>query len=142
LLNGASINIPELGDELDVVVRGNDLSSNTEPASLNIFGLRLFILRLGLGAPGDSQSSARIEALVQTFTRNTAALNPAMLPQWQYLHGATFVIADRDGTLANAWIDHPESDPFLGPCAGNATPESLGNVLIYNGVVVPNGRNF
>ena len=65
-----------------------------------------------------------------------------MLPQWQYLHAATFVITDRDGTLADAWIDHPEFDPFLGPCPGDAAHEPLVNVLIYNDAMLPNGRNF
>jgi hypothetical protein len=85
--------------------------------------------------------SVLTQALV-TFTRNQAALDQALLPQWQYLHEATFTIDDRDGTLASAWIDHPPTDPFLGPCLYDATRELLGNTLSYNGVVVPNGRNF
>jgi hypothetical protein len=191
-LVGASIDLPELGDELTAVVRGNDLSDNTARAGFS-FGLRI-------AAPGGptlgAQSSARVHALVEgnriagnalgvtldagfpsrllngacdprtfsgdvdatftgntvtgsvltqalvTFTRNQAALHQALLSQWQYLHGATFTIDDRDGTLANAWIDHPESDPFLGPCPGDATHELLGNTLIYNGAVVPNDRHF
>lgn len=193
LLNGASINIPELGDELHAILRGNDLSDNVGSQG---FGLRIFILRRDPGAPGDSQASARVEAVARdnrikgnrigvtidagfpyrrvgtacdprvfsgaidlefagntitdslvkpaliTFTRNMAALSPSMLPQWQYLHTATFTIADGDGTLADAWIDHPETDPFIGPCPADATQESLGNVLIYNGATLPNGRNF
>ena len=39
LLNGASIGIPELGDELDVVVRDNDLSDNTLTPNFS-FGVR------------------------------------------------------------------------------------------------------
>lgn len=194
LLNGASINIPELGDELNAIVRDNDLSENI--IGNQGFGLRAIILRRDLGAPGDSQSSASVIALVQsnrivgnrvgvyvdagfphrrvgticdsrvysgvidlrfagntlsgslltsglvTFTRSLAALNPALLPQWQYLHDATFTISDDDGVLAGAWIDHPDTDPFLGPCPADATHEPLGNVLIYNGQVLPNGRNF
>jgi hypothetical protein len=198
LLNGASIYIDELGDELDAVVQDNDLSENVGNQG---FGLRVFVLRRDLGAPGDSQYAASVHALVQgnrmdlnrigvmidagfphrrvivtgqpsvcdarvysgridlnfvgntltdslltpalvTFTRNTAALNPTMLSQFQYLHDATFLIADRDGTLANTWIDHPATDPVLGPCPGDAMHELLGNVLVYNGVAVPNGRNF
>jgi hypothetical protein len=77
-----------------------------------------------------------------TFTRNTTALNSAQLPLWQYLHGATFNITDPDGTMTNAWIDHPATDPFLGPCLGDATNEPLDNDLTYNGVVIPNGRNY
>jgi len=193
LLNGASINIPELGDEINATVLDNDLSENIGNQG---FGFRVFILRRDLGAPGDSQSSASVVALVQgnrivgnrvgvyidagfpyrrvgttcdsrvysgvidlrfagntlsgslltsglvTFTRSLAALSPTMLPQWQYLHGSTFSISDRDGILAGAWIDHPATDPFLGPCPADATNEALGNVLIYNGQVLPNGRNF
>jgi len=40
-LNGASINIPELGDELNAIVRDNDLSENIGNQG---FGLRVFIL--------------------------------------------------------------------------------------------------
>lgn len=196
LLNGASIRIPELGDRLGAVVRDNDISENTSPAEGFGFGLRIFILRRDLGAPGDSQSAASVHALVQgnridgntvgvvidagfpyrrvgsvcdsrvysgsidvelagntltrsvltpalvTFGRNAAALNPSLLPQWQYLHAATFAISDKDGTLADAWIDHPASDPILGPCPGDSSNEPLDNVLVYNGVVLPNGKNF
>jgi Protein of unknown function (DUF1565) len=85
--------------------------------------------------------SVQVPALV-TFTRNQAALNTSMLSQWQYLHAATFTIADSDGALADAWIDHPTSDPFVGPCPGDASNEHLGNVLLYNGIALPNGRNF
>jgi hypothetical protein len=199
LLNGASIDIPELGDEVSAIVQGNDLSNNSEMTDFS-FGVRVFILRRDPGAPGDSQSegnvhasfvgnrivgnetgftidagfpyrtdstpkgttcdprvfsgsidltlsgntvtgSRRTPALV-TFTRNTAAFKPETLSQWQYLHGATFTISDPDQSLAGALIDHPETDPFLGPCPGDATHETLGNILRYNGVLLPNGRNF
>jgi hypothetical protein len=193
LLNGASINIPELGDELDAVVRDNDLSDHV---GIQGFGLRLFIIRRDPNAEGNSQSSARIYARAQdnrisgnrvgvlidagfphrffqgvcdprvysggvdlelrgntvthslatpaliTLTRSLAALNPSMLSQFQYLHNATFVISDPDGTLESAWIDHPSTDPFIGSCFGDGTQESLGNTVIYNGALLPNGRNF
>lgn len=193
LLDGNSIGIPELGDELDAVVRDNDLSQNgTGP---NSFGVRLFIIRRDLNLPGDTQSAANIRALLQsnrlvgnrigivldagfpyrlvgtqcdtrvytgtidltlkgnaltdsvltpalvTFTRNTSALIPA-LAQWQYLHAATFKITDREGTLAGAWIDHPDRDPFLGPCPADAVKEPLGNIFRYNDMLVEEGRNF
>jgi hypothetical protein len=193
LLNGASIDIPELGDEVDAIVRDNDLSENVGTQG---FGLRAFILRRDLGAPGESQSSASVHGLVEdnrivgnrigisidagfpfrsvgavcdtriytgtidlhfagntlagsslasgliTFTRQQAALNTSMLPQWQFLHGATFMISDPDETLADAWIDHPVEDPFLGPCPADATNEALDNRLIYNGGELPNGKNY
>ena len=62
LLIGSSIFIPELGDQLDAVVRGNDLSNN---AGTQGFGLRIFILRRDPGLPGDTQSSGHVRALVQ-----------------------------------------------------------------------------
>jgi hypothetical protein len=193
LLDGASIFILEHGDQLDAVIRGNDMSNN---AGTQGFGLRVFILRRDPGSPGDTQSSGNVDALIQdnrivgnrvgvtldagfpyrstagvcdprlfsgtidiklqdntvtgslvtdalvTFTRSTTALNTAQLPLWQYLHGATFDITDPDGTMANAWIDHPATDPFLGPCSGDATNEVLDNVLIYNSAVIANGRNY
>ena len=194
LLNGASIDIPELGDQVEAVVRNNDLSNNT--LSANGFGARFFILRRDPGLPGDTQSTANVRAVLQdnrivgnrigvtidagfpyrrvgttcdlrvfsgtidltlkgntltnslltpalvTFSRNMAALSPALVPQWQYLHGATFTVADPEGTLAGAWIDHPATDPFVGPCAGDADHEPLGNTLLYNGESVPFGRTF
>ena len=194
LLNGASIDIPEHGDQLDAIVRDNDLSSNT--TSPNAFGFRAFILRRDPGEPGDTQSSGNIRAQLRgnriagnrtgifvdagfpyrqvgttcdprvfsgsidlvfrgntvtdsllasalvTFTRNSAATAPGTLPQWQYLHGAAFTITDPDGTLAGARIDHPERDPFIGPCFGDATNELLNNTLTYNGALLANGRNF
>lgn len=87
-------------------------------------------------------SESTLTPAVVTFTRNTAALTPSMLPEWQYLHGATFTIEDQDGLLADAWIDHPATDPILSPCAADAADELLGNLLIYNSRVLPNDRNF
>ena len=193
LLNGASIDIPELGDQVEAVVRNNDLSNNTLSQG---FGARFFILRRDPGLPGDTQSTANIRAVLQdnrivgnrigvtmdagfpyrrvgttcdprvfsgtidltlkgntltnslltpalvTFSRNMAALSPALLPQWQYLHGAAFSIDDREGTLAGAWIDHPATDPFVGPCANDADHEPLQNTLLYNGETLLYGRNF
>jgi hypothetical protein len=77
-----------------------------------------------------------------TFTRNMAALTPSLLPEWQYLHGATFTIDDQDEILADAWIDHPATDPYLGLCPADAAHELLENLLIYNRRMLPNERNF
>jgi hypothetical protein len=103
---------------------------------------RVYSGEIDLTLAGNTVAGSLLTPGLVTFTRSTAALTPSMLPQWQYLHAATFVISDRDGTLADAWIDHPASDPFLGPCPGDAAPEPLENALIYNGVALPNGRNF
>lgn len=45
----------------------------------------------------------------------------------------TIEIADPDGALQDAWIDHPAEDPFLGPCPNDQTHEALGDTLRYNG---------
>ena len=62
LLNGASFNIPELGNLLNAVVRDNDLSDNT---GMQGFGVRVFVLRRDPNAPGASQSSATVNGVVQ-----------------------------------------------------------------------------
>jgi len=193
LLNGASIDIPELGDVVTAVLRDNDLSENVGNQG---FGLRIFIIRRDLGAPGDSQATASVFATVKgnrivgnrvgvtvdagfpyrrvaaacdtrvysgtmdllfsgnaisgslltpalvTFTRNLTALNAMLLPQFQYLHDSRFRISDPEFDLAGVWIDHPATDPIVSPCPNDATQELLGNTLIYNGQVSPNGRNF
>ena len=199
LLNGASLGIPELGDQLVANVQSNDLSGNVGIPGFS-FGVRIFILRRDLGLPGDTQSAGHVHAsftgnrivnnemgfsldagfpyrkvqtprgpvcdarvysgsidlslslntvagshvtpALITFTRSTGALDPSTLPLWQYLHGATFTITDPDNAFAGALIDHPETDPLVGPCPADATHETLSNLLRYNGQVLPHGRNF
>jgi hypothetical protein len=199
LLNGASLGIPELGEQLLAKVQNNDLSGNIAVPGFS-FGIRIFILRRDLGLPGDTQSEGHVHASVTgnrivgnemgfsidagfpyrkvqtprgpvcdarvysgsidlslsgntvagsrltpaliTFTRSTGALDPSTLPLWQYLHGATYTIADPENILAGALIDHPDTDPFVGPCPADATHENLSNLLRYNGQVLPHGRNF
>ena len=78
-----------------------------------------------------------------SFTRNTAALAPGTMTSWQYLHGGRFTIRDPDRSLAGYWLEHPAADPVVdGFCGADATAEPLGNRLVYNGSVVPNGRTI
>jgi hypothetical protein len=187
VLIGSTSRVPETGDQLDVVVRNNDLSENNRVAGFS-FGLRIFTINRPLR---DIESAGNVRATIQdnriadnqigvtidagfpfrrvgntcdprvftgtfdldfrgntltgssfipsliTFTRNQAALHQFPFDLWQYLHSATYDITDPDGTLADAVIDHPEVDPFVGPCPNDATHERLGNTLIYNGTVVP-----
>ncbi len=58
LLNGSTFGIPEQGDQLNVVVQGNDLSNNTDAAS---FGLRIFVIRRD---PPDTQSRGNVNAVI------------------------------------------------------------------------------
>jgi len=86
---------------------------------------------------GNTLSGSRFIPSLIAFTRNQAALHQFPLDLWQYLHSATYDIIDPDGTLADAVIDNPAVDPFVGPCPNDATHELLGNTLIYNGTVLP-----
>jgi hypothetical protein len=103
---------------------------------------RVFSGAIDLELAGNTVTGSLVTPALVTFGRSLAALDPSILPLWQYLHGTTFDISDRDGTLADAWIDHPSTDPYVGPCPADTTHESLGNNLNYNGTALPNGRNF
>ena len=190
VLIGSTSRVPETGDQLDVLVRNNDLSENNRVAGFS-FGLRIFTINRPLGVAGDTQSTGNVRATIQgnriadneigvtidagfpfrrvgttcdprvysgtfilefrgnavsgsrfipaliAFTRNQPALHQVPLDFWQYLHAATYDITDPDGTLADALIDHPEVDPFLGLCPNDAAHELLDNTLIYNGALLP-----
>ena len=97
---------------------------------------------MGLTLNGNTLTGSLATPALISFTRGAVAFMPAMLSQWQFLHNATFTITDDEETLAGAWIDHPAADPFLGPCSGDAMYESLNDLFIYNGQVVPNMKNF
>jgi len=103
---------------------------------------RVFGGTMRLSFTGNTLFGSSMASSLITFTRSSAAIGQAQLPQFQYLHGAVFNITDREGILSDALIDHPAADPFVGPCAADATHESLNNFLIYNGQVQPFGRNF
>jgi hypothetical protein len=190
VLIGSTSRVPETGDQLDTVVRDNDLSENNRVPGFS-FGLRIFTINRPLGAAGDAQSTGNVRATIEgnriadneigmtvdagfpfrrvgatcdprvysgtfdlelrgntlsgsrfipaliAFTRNQAALHQFPLDLWQYLHSATYNITDPDGTLADAVIDNPDVDPFIGPCPNDAVHEPLGNTLNYNGTVLP-----
>jgi hypothetical protein len=78
---------------------------------------------------GNKRNSALI-----TFTRNTAAMFPNELKDFNYLQKSTFSISDSGRDLRGYWLDHPSVDPIDG--------RVLQNTLKVNGVKVPNGRNF
>ena len=103
---------------------------------------RVFSGSVDLTLVDNSLTGSVLTPALVTFTRQTAAMDPSTLSGWQYLHASTISISDRHGSLAGAWIDHPERDPFVGPCPADAEQEVLGNTLLYNGVAVPNGRTF
>lgn len=103
---------------------------------------RVYSGTLDLSLAGNLLTGSRLTPALLSFTRITAATAPSTLGQWQYLHGARYVISDVDGSLAGAWIDHPASDPFVGPCPADASHEPLENEIVYNGATLPSGRNF
>ena len=59
LLGGASYGIPEAGDQLSVLVSGNDISNNT--GSSSDVGLRIFVIRKD---PPDTQSDGNVQAII------------------------------------------------------------------------------
>lgn len=77
-----------------------------------------------------------------TFMRGQVSLGVNPQSQYQWLHNASFTITDPHGALAGGWIHHLETDPILGSCPNDQTNELLGNVLTYNGQVVPYQKNF
>jgi hypothetical protein len=103
---------------------------------------RVFSGSIDLKLKDNMLTDSLLTPALVTFTRRDAALAPETLSEWQYLHRAAFRLSDSQHTLTDAWIDHPARDPFVGTCPGDAAHESLGNILRYNGVVLPNGRNF
>jgi hypothetical protein len=98
---------------------------------------RVYSGTFSLDLRGNTLSGSRFLPALITFTRNQAALHQFPFDSWQYLHSSTYDITDPDGTLSDALIDHPASDPFIGPCPNDAVHELLGNTLIYNGTILP-----
>jgi hypothetical protein len=75
--------------------------------------------------------NARNAALF-AFTYQAASIGRLLRQDLKYLQGSTLQVADLDGELAGFDYDHPLSDPFDGSPV-------VGNELIYNGEVQPNG---
>jgi hypothetical protein len=66
------------------------------------------------------------------FTNVEASIGRLSRQDYKYMQESTFEVADLDGELQGFDYDHPLSDPF------DDSPV-VGNVLIYNGKVQPNG---
>ncbi len=64
VLIGSTSRVPETGDQLDALVRDNDLSENNRVAGFS-FGLRIFTINRPLGAAGDTQSTGNVRATIQ-----------------------------------------------------------------------------
>lgn len=191
LLNGASVFIPEFGDQLVADVQGNDLSRN------GAFGIRFFIIFRPPGVPGDMQETGHIRARIRgntlrenanaflldagfpyreleggicdpriysgsidltlennklmgnfesdswlLFTRWPGGQDPEALAAWHYLHASRFTITDPQHSFGFVFYHNPKRDPHLGSCPGDEVKEPLGNVIKYNGVVLPKGTNY
>jgi hypothetical protein len=65
VLIGSTARVPETGDQLDVLVRDNDLSENNRVAGFS-FGLRIFTINRPLGVAGDTQSDGNVRAAIQS----------------------------------------------------------------------------
>lgn len=66
------------------------------------------------------------------FTDIRASIGSQPRQDWKYMQESTFQIADLDGELKGFDFDHPLNDPF------DDSPV-VGNALIVNGEVQPNG---
>jgi len=66
------------------------------------------------------------------FTHKGVTLGLQPRESWKYMQESTFQVTDLDGELAGFDYDHLLEDPFDGSPV-------IGNVLIYNGTVQPNG---
>jgi hypothetical protein len=134
VLIGSTSRVPETGDQLDVLVRNNDLSENDRVAGFS-FGLRIFTINRPLGAPGDTQSTGNIRATIQgnriadneigvtidagfPFCRVGTICDPRV-------YAGTFALVFRGNTLSGS--------RFI-PALITFTP--LGNTLIYNDTVL------
>ena len=106
---------------------------------------RVYTGTLDVTLTDNTLSGSSLTAGLISFTRYTATLDPSQLPSWQYLHNATYIINDPQGSLAGYLKDHPINNPSFPPpsysgiliCAADTTNEPLGNTLVYNGVIVP-----
>jgi hypothetical protein len=67
-----------------------------------------------------------------SFTNAGASIGSNPREDWKYMQESTFQIADLDGELEGFDYDHPPEDPYDGSPV-------VGNTLIVNGVVQPNG---
>ena len=133
-------------------VRGNSMTGNRlgvvidagfpyreyvrAPVTTTQCDARTFSGELELTFQGNHIEESSIAPAIVSLTRYTASLTPSQMPNWQYLNGASFTITDPDRDLKGYLKDHPASDPYLGPCAGDATNEALNNVFVYNGKVI------
>ncbi len=147
---GGSFNAQQTGN-VTAVIKDNRIVGNEMGVVIDagfpfrkvgaVCDARIYSGTLDVTLRDNTLSESRLVPALITFTRSTAALNQATLSLWQYLHGSNFTIDDRDESLAGAWIDHPLQDPFLGGCPADSERETLGNQLIINGTLVPQGRS-
>lgn len=113
------------------------------PSDPLVCDTRVYTGTFDITLTGNTLSGSLLTAGLISFTRYTATLDPSQQLSWQYLHNATYIINDPQGSLAGYLKDHPSNDPFPPPsyvgtvCAADTTNESLGNTLEYNGVIVP-----
>lgn len=99
---------------------------------------RVYTGTLDLTLQGNSIEGSLLTPAWVLFTRVFA--QPRQLRQFGYLHGSTFEVTDPEGSIVGSWLHHPEHDTWVdGVCSADATAEPLGNTLIYNGAVIPNG---
>jgi len=123
---------------LNVTVRANRLDRNREWYGITVDAFSSFrsnsrqLTGTIEGTFGDNSliGNGR-NGSVFSFT-NTAVSTGRPRQDFKYMQESTFQVADLDGELEGFDYDHPLTDPFDGSPV-------VGNVLLYNGEVQPNG---
>src|SRR5437667_1101608 len=134
-----TIPVPQAAGNLSVSVTDNTIANNALGVSIDAgfpdrTDPRLWTGNLRASFDGNSISGSKLTPALITFTRNEAATQPSKPKYWKYLQDSTFTISDPNGDLNGYWFDHPAVDPIDG--------RFLNNVLVVNGLTIPNGRNF
>lgn len=123
---------------LHVTVRDNRLNRNADHG-IDVdaaFASRNYTRQLTGMFEGTFEHNALIDngrnAGLFTFTHKGASLGYQPRNLWKYMQESTWQVVDLDGELAGFDYDHPLNDPF-------DDSSVVGNMLIYNGEVQPNG---
>jgi hypothetical protein len=132
-----------VGNKVGIAIDAAFAYRRVPASSPPVCDTRTFHGRFDLTFRDNELRDSTFKPSIITFTQLQTTLTVlAGLPNYtafQFLHNTTFDIDDRDGTLADAYILHPATDPFVGPpCSADVNNEVLGNTLRINGLLIPN----
>ncbi len=123
---------------LRVAVRNNRLHHNgqyglvVDPFSSSRSNARQFTASFEGTVENNSLIGNGRNAFLISFTNYGASIGYNPRQDWKYMQESMFEVADFDGEMEGFDYDHPLNDPFDGSPV-------VGNVLLVNGEVQPNG---